>query len=390
MTLAGVQPQVWMSIVGIVVAAAIALIMDIMRRKNEELRQALADLQAIRLQDHTRVAVAPHAPAVVPVPPPAPIKTAVETAIPLPEQDEDAGRKAANTALTEWLNKRSHKASEPQPSEPEPSEPETSQPEPVATTAAKQLAELFDMEPEQAAAELEQALSEPVPAEAVAEAPAEPLAEAAVETVAETPCTEVASEPAPSGPQVFIDEALLAAIFGPSEAAPKSNLTPRFELIEGAGGIPAGMHEPETLARLVDANKPFTGLAFALCVTNKDGRAAGPTESASMYHFVRGQLRKADFGCQTGPGEFLLLLPEQGSTRRNEIMEQLWDYQLRGMGNFSVLFSWGDALVTAEPLAEAIDSASERMRQTLRSRKSVSLELASPFHRSAAAKAAVM
>ena len=372
-TQAGIQPQVWISIVGIVVAGAIALIVDMLRRKNEELRQAMADLQQMRLQEQPRAATPVKSFA---IPAPAGPKPEADTDIPaippVQEEDHEAARKAASTALTEWLNKRSHKTAAAEPP----------QPQPASTTAAAQLAELFDMEPEQAAAELEQALSEPEPDTAE---PVEQDAEPVFETAA-----EAASEPAPSGPEVVIDEALLAAMFGPSESAPKSLIRARFEVIEGAGGIPAGMHDAETLARLVDGNKPFTGLVFALCMTNKDGRAAGPTESASLYHFVRGLLRKADFGCQTGAGEFVLLLPEQSSARLSEIMEQLWDYQLRGIGSFSVLFSWGDALVTAEPLADAIDSATERMHQTRRSRKTVCLELAPLSLRSAAAKAATM
>jgi hypothetical protein len=44
----------------------------------------------------------------------------------------------------------------------------------------------------------------------------------------------------------------------------------------------------------------------------------------------------------------------------------LWDYQLRGIGTCSILFSWGGVEVQEQPLAEAVASAVDRMRQTKR------------------------
>ena len=52
----------------------------------------------------------------------------------------------------------------------------------------------------------------------------------------------------------------------------------------------------------------------------------------------------------------------------NEISERLWNFQLRGQGSFSVLFSWGGIGAENETLSDAIASAAERMRQTKRSR----------------------
>jgi hypothetical protein len=54
--------------------------------------------------------------------------------------------------------------------------------------------------------------------------------------------------------------------------------------------------------------------------------------------------------------------------RLNEISERLWNFQLRGQGSLSVLFSWGGIGGENEPLSHAISSATERMRQTKRSR----------------------
>jgi len=46
----------------------------------------------------------------------------------------------------------------------------------------------------------------------------------------------------------------------------------------------------------------------------------------------------------------------------------LWNFQLRGQGSCSVLFSWGGINAQNEPLSEAIASAIERMQQTKRNR----------------------
>ena len=60
---------------------------------------------------------------------------------------------------------------------------------------------------------------------------------------------------------------------------------------------------------------------------------------------------------------------EQGANsqrRLNHISERLWNYELRAIGACSILFSWGGVEVQDQPLAEAIASATERMRETKR------------------------
>jgi GGDEF domain-containing protein len=78
-----------------------------------------------------------------------------------------------------------------------------------------------------------------------------------------------------------------------------------------------------------------------------------------------------DCACRHGADEFLIICPglrgENAQRRLNEISERLWNFQLRGQGSCSVLFSWG-GINGNEPLSEAIASAIERMQQTKRSR----------------------
>ena len=49
-------------------------------------------------------------------------------------------------------------------------------------------------------------------------------------------------------------------------------------------------------------------------------------------------------------------------------------FQLRSMGNFAILFSWGGVEVRSESIDEAIASANERMMDTRRGRKLLMME----------------
>jgi GGDEF domain-containing protein len=88
--------------------------------------------------------------------------------------------------------------------------------------------------------------------------------------------------------------------------------------------------------------------------------------------FIEELLGPADFACREGEDEFLIVCPglhgSEAQRRLNEISERLWNFQLRGQGSFSVLFSWGGIGIENEPLSEAIASATGRMQQTKRSR----------------------
>ena len=94
----------------------------------------------------------------------------------------------------------------------------------------------------------------------------------------------------------------------------------------------------------------------------------------SVGTYIAGLLRENDFSCRTAYDEFVMVCHgEQGANsqrRLNYISERLWDYQLRGIGACSILFSWGGVEIQDRPLAEAVASATERMRETKRSGKS--------------------
>lgn len=390
MNIAGLQPQIFCSIIVILAAAGIAVLVDCLKRKNQRLREALVELavrreqeqqQLIqsRLNEAAKVAEktvvrktkleAPAAKAVVKPEPPVEIQAPPQVSASLDrDMSETINNKAeqarkAQDRATEFASLQGRRR------HPGPSPEVLPRPENGTPKEA-----LHDWLNKRAAA---RTTSSPAPRPVAVEAKT-------------TPVEPQAAFTGSTRPEVFIDESLWESILGrPSSDEPPPNQRARFEVILGSDGIPAGMHEQFTLNRLLESNKPFTGLVIALSMNQNDGRAISKEIVLSVNHFVSGMLRDKDFGCQTGDDEFLILCPgERGGDaqrRLTEVAEGLWDFQLRGLGTFSILFSWGDAQAQDEPLSEAIAAASERMHQTRRTRRTVSLDSPSPRRRAIAA-----
>jgi hypothetical protein len=134
---------------------------------------------------------------------------------------------------------------------------------------------------------------------------------------------------------------------------------------------PAGMIQPPAFQRLLDGAEPFSGLVVSIGVNESDSsmwHSVGLMQSVGSY--IAGLLRDKDFSCRTDYDEFIVVCcgehGAQSQRRLNQISERLWDYQLRGIGTCSILFSWGGVEVQEQPLAEAVASAVDRMRQTKR------------------------
>jgi hypothetical protein len=126
------------------------------------------------------------------------------------------------------------------------------------------------------------------------------------------------------------------------------------------------------LDEMLERDQPFTGLVISIGINEIDSsmwHSQGLMNSVGSH--IAGLLRENDFSCRTAFDEFVMVCRgEQGAQsqrRLNYISECLWDYQLRGIGACSILFSWGGVQVQDRPLAEAIESATERMRETKRS-----------------------
>jgi hypothetical protein len=202
--------------------------------------------------------------------------------------------------------------------------------------------------------ELQRRAQEPAPA-VVAKAPA--------------PAPERTSEPAPTpAPTVdaflwqHLSDAFLWKHLAESKPAP-------VELTRtDSQSIPTGMCERAALQPLLEADVPFTGLVVLVGIA----KSRAPRVEHPAQPFIEELLGPADFACRNGDDEFLIVCPglrgAEAQRRLNEISERLWNFQLRGQGSFSVLFSWGGIGVENQPLSAAVDSAIERMQQTKRSR----------------------
>lgn len=148
--------------------------------------------------------------------------------------------------------------------------------------------------------------------------------------------------------------------------------------------LPIGMIQPALLEKWLESEQRFTGLVVSIGVNEGDSsmwHTRGLMQSLANY--IAGLLKARDYACRTSYDEFLIVCPgEQGAQsqrRLNHISERLWDYQLRGIGPCSILFSWGGVQVQDQPLAEAVASATERMRET----KRTSHVKSAPAHRPA-------
>ena len=153
---------------------------------------------------------------------------------------------------------------------------------------------------------------------------------------------------------------------------------------EGRIEIPAGLHESAVLSQMIENPAPYSGVVVAIGLndyeTLREKLASGTDSVAALNKMVLSMLRPQDFACRFQDDEYILIYPgERGSSAQRrlfQVSEKLWDFQLRSLGNLSVMFSWGGLEVTNETLAEAVASARERMYQTKRNRKPSSLEFA--------------
>ena len=343
---------------------------------------------------------------------------------PLPRLEDMNPREA----LAAWLDQRAATKAAPKPEDrPQPStlpeaEPEVRKPlaEPVVVEAA--------IVPETAAAAI--AVREPVAV--AAEPPANDdirdILRRALATRSKVKPTPAAPAAAAPGPVVIAEPALPvtkaeeprtalvhvgtpdAFLWSAISAAPKKTEPPvatprvetvqppaqRFEVIAGAATqansfevtLPEGMHDYSVLERAMATGKAFRGLVISVGVSDIDGRGTTNGDATkSVSFFIRGLLSARDFACRSAEDEFLLICPglegAEAQRRLNQVAEQLWDYQLRGASTWSILFSWGGVDVYQQRLADAIAMATERMNQTRRGRKTVSMQTLRPRTRAA-------
>jgi hypothetical protein len=232
-------------------------------------------------------------------------------------------------------------------------------------------------------------VDETEPAAATTPATPDPVASPAVNVFLSTRKLDscggsVAAKSKLSAQETYVDEEAMTALLK-SLASEK----PRFEVIEGAGSssvevmLPPGMHERVILNRAIASGRPFRGLVVSIGVNDLDGSSSQNFGLLkSIASFIRGLLNGREFACCSGDAEFLIVcsaLEGADAQRRvNQIAEQLWDYQLRGISTWSIVFSWGGANVHHQPLSEAVGMANEQMNETRRGRRLVSIDSRSP------------
>lgn len=180
------------------------------------------------------------------------------------------------------------------------------------------------------------------------------------------------SQPAASAPvRNPLLEAVVAATDSPAPAS--------------AAPLPAGFQDGFVLTRLVERHQPISGLVVSIGLSrekdpNQQSEPSAPeTVPASVRTLIESMIGPGDFAAQSGKEEYLLIYPgvrgAAAQRRLSEVAQQLWDFQLRSMGQFSVQFSWGGVEVRSESIEEAIASASRgrkvvAMDSELRSRAS--------------------
>lgn len=187
--------------------------------------------------------------------------------------------------------------------------------------------------------------------------------------------TEV-SEPAPAPVEAPCASRDWSSLLSTPRPAPPPRRKSKKTLEPVVAGLPSGFQHVSVLARLRESRQPVTGLVVSIGATGLQSNDGALEDSIRLL--IQSFLGANDFATQSSKEEFLLICPgEQGASAQrklSEIAEQLWDFQLRSMGALSVIFSWGGVEVRNEKLDEAIASATERMEETRRGRKILTME----------------
>ncbi|MCC7497259.1 MAG: diguanylate cyclase [Bryobacterales bacterium] len=154
--------------------------------------------------------------------------------------------------------------------------------------------------------------------------------------------------------------------------------------------VPAGYHDGATLENLSRADGLFSGLVVSIGISDyrhlqeSVGRTEMEGHMRSVISLVAGSTGDKGFACQTAEDEFVLVYPDENGRaaerRTNQVSERLWDFQLRSLGTFSILFSYGSVEVEHERLADTIQAANERMYQTKRNRRTVAMDTGRQKH----------
>lgn len=382
MELSVFEVQVFISLLVVLAVAFAALICDYLKHNNEKLREHNIELrvrdeergsrsavQAVRWLQYLmgserryRPRTAARRPA--PVPAPAPVPRPAPTATAAPAARPPAPPQPAPPPATASAPPAPEISVAAAPAPPEP-------PAPTEAIPAPAVSEAVAPPPPQAAPEvapetvLEGAAPLPVPPRKAAPPPAAP--------------TLLESLPVPDWIRKEHEDRAARARAGlPRTIDVVATTDQQIEL-------PVGYHSAVLLEALQAAPGTFSGVVVAVAIneyavhTERFGLAAMQELMRGVEALLKAFLRpERDFGCRLADDEFLLIFPKEAGPEANRrltaISERLWTFQIRSLNQSSVFFSWGAVEVQGERLADAIGSAQERMQQSRRSRKTVSMD----------------
>lgn len=131
---------------------------------------------------------------------------------------------------------------------------------------------------------------------------------------------------------------------------------------------PRGVEDNKAIERRIQSGEMVTGLVVSICVQcDSDGLITD-----RIVNLVRTLAGESDSVYRANNDEFILICPGQPGAAAHRklaaISRELWDFQLRSLGDLAIVFSWGGAAVENEPMEEAIALATMRMQETRRAR----------------------
>ena len=384
MDLGAYQLQIFLSLFVVLGAAFVALVCDLLKGNNEQLRELNIELKVRREEEQKRFEIllgekAPgqtqEAPAAIAVAPPAAVEVRAErNGRPARLERTRAPAQEALAAMERGAQMASLRR-RPQTVENVPPAIEVERPTQVAATQQN-----------------EQVVEHVV--ESVLARASEIPAAAALSAPPAAPASAPAAMSTRDWSSLLNRRATPAAVTQPGQAA--ASAPSRNELLEAvvaatdstapsqpaASPLPAGFQDGFVLTRLVERRQPISGLVVSIGVTaegkNDQDEATTEPVPAMVRTLVESLIGPSDFAAQSSKEEYLLIYPGvrgvAAQRRLSEVAQQLWDFQLRSMGQFSVQFSWGGVEVRSESIEEAIASATERMNETRRGRKVVSMD----------------
>jgi hypothetical protein len=383
MDLGGYQLQIFLSLFVVLGAAFVALVCDLLKGNNEQLRELNIELKVRREEEQKRFDIllgektqgqTQEAPAHLAVPTPAlEIRAEVKGRPPRLERK----RAPAQEALAAMERGVQMASARRRPVESVSAPAEVELPAQTAAAVTQEAEQVVEHVVEHvAAAEIPAAaaLSASSPAQASSSAGMSTRDWSSLLNRRATPAA--ASQPGRSAAAASSRNDILEAVVAATDSTAPSQ--------PSASPLPEGFQDGFVLTRLVERRQPISGLVVSIGVTaqekedqDKDVVAVEPVP-AMVRTLVESLIGPGDFAAQSAKEEYLLIYPGvrgvAAQRKLSEVAQQLWDFQLRSMGQFSVQFSWGGVEVRSESIEEAIASATERMNETRRGRKIVSMD----------------